>query len=74
MVAVIIKSNKTMKILIIITLLTLSSCMVSKKVFNAKIDEMQKQIDSKLPRYEFEMKERLIREAIKNIQEEIKKD
>lgn len=63
-----------MKILIIITLLILSSCMVSKKVFNAKIDEMQKQIDSKLPRYEFNMKERLIREAIKNIQEEIKKD
>jgi len=56
-----------MKILIIITLLILSSCMVSKKVFNAKIDEMQKQIDSKVPRYEFEMKERLIREEIKNI-------
>jgi len=67
MVAVIIKSNKTMKILIIITLLTLNSCMVSKKVFNEKINEMQKQIDSKIPRYEFEMKERLIREEIKNI-------
>tara|TARA_R110002012_G_scaffold121736_1_gene271389 strand:+ start:4044 stop:4184 length:141 start_codon:yes stop_codon:yes gene_type:complete len=41
--------------------------MVSKKVFNEKINEMQKQIDSKIPRYEFEMKERLIREEIKNI-------
>jgi len=56
-----------MKILIIAMLLTLNSCIVSKKVFNAKIDEMQKQIDSKVPRYEFEMKERLIREEIKNI-------
>jgi hypothetical protein len=56
-----------MRILIIVTLLTLNSCMVSKKVFNEKINEMQKQIDSKIPRYEFEMKERLIREEIKNI-------
>ena len=56
-----------MRILIIVTLLTLNSCMVSKKVFNEKINEMQKQIDSKIPRYEFEKKERLIREEIKNI-------
>ena len=45
-----------MRILAILMILTFSSCMVSTKVFDAAILDLQGQIDSKLPRYEFELK------------------
>jgi hypothetical protein len=44
--------------------------MVSTKVFDTKMDEMQKQIDSKLPRYEFELKDKSLRRAIDNLQKD----
>ena len=53
---------------LIILLFTFSSCMVSTKVFDAAILDLQGQIDSKLPRYEFELKDRGIRQAIDNLQ------
>ena len=49
-------------------LFTFSSCVVSTKVFDTKMDEMQKQIDSKLPKYEFELKDQIIRQAIDKLQ------
>ena len=67
-----------MKNLLLITVLfTFSSCIVSTKVFDTKMDEMQKQIDSKLPRYEFELKDQIIRQTIDGLQKDcckIKKD
>ena len=53
-----------------ILLFTFSSCMVSTKVFDAAILDLQGQIDSKLPRYEFELKDRGIRQAIDNLQKD----
>ena len=58
------------KIFLITILLTLSSCVVSTKVFDATVSDLQNQIDSKLPRYEFELKDRGIREAIDNLQKD----
>ena len=65
------------KLLAILMILTLSSCMVSQKAFDSKIDEMQKQIDSKLPRYEFEVKDQILRQSINDLQKgccKVKKD
>ena len=60
-----------MKEFFLITLLfTFSSCMVSTKVFDAAILDLQGQIDSKLPRYEFELKDRGIRQAIDDLQKD----
>lgn len=57
-------------IFLITILLTFSSCMVSTKVFDAAVLDLQNQINSKLPRYEFELKDRGIREAINNLQKD----
>ena len=58
-----------MKSIFLITiLLTFSSCMVSTKVFDAAVLDLQNQIDSKLPRYEFELKDRGVRQAIDDLQ------
>jgi len=60
-----------MKEFFLITLLfTFSSCMVSTKVFDAAVLDLQGQIDSKLPRYEFELKDQSIRQAIDNLQKD----
>ena len=60
-----------MKEFFLITILfTFSSCMVSTKVFDAAVLDLQGQIDSKLPRYEFELKDRGIREAIDDLQKD----
>ena len=60
-----------MKEFFLITLLfTFSSCMVSTKVFDATVLDLQNQIDSKLPRYEFELKDRGIRQAIDDLQKD----
>ena len=56
------------KIFLITILLTLSSCMVSTKVFDATISDLQDQIDSKLPKTEFELKDQGIRQAIDDLQ------
>ena len=64
-------------IFLITILLTFSSCMVSTKVFDAAVLDLQNQIDSKLPRYEFELKDKIIRESIDNLQKdccEVKND
>ena len=58
------------KIFLITILLTLSSCVVSTKVFDVAVLDLQGQIDSKLPRYEFELKDRGIRQAIDNLQKD----
>ena len=55
-------------IFLITILLTFSSCMVSTKVFDATVLDLQNQIDSKLPRYEFELKDQAIRQAIDDLQ------
>ena len=57
-------------IFLITILLILNSCMVSTKVFDAAVLDLQNQIDSKLPRYEFELKDRGIRQAIDNLQKD----
>ena len=57
-------------IFLITILLTFSSCMVSTKVFDATVSDLQDKIDSKLPRYEFELKDRGIRQAIDNLQKD----
>mgnify|MGYP001269835588 FL=1 len=65
------------KLLFLFMILTLSSCMVSTKVFDAKCQELQKQIDSKLPRYEFEVKDQILRQSINDLQKgccKVKKD
>ena len=56
------------KLLAILIILTFSSCMVSTKVFDAAVLDLQNQIDSKLPRYEFELKDRGVRQAIDDLQ------
>ena len=56
------------KLLFILMILTLSSCMVSTKVFDATVLDLQGQIDSKLPKVEFELKDQGIRQAIDNLQ------
>ena len=64
-------------IFLITILLILNSCMVSTKVFDAAVLDLQNQIDSKLPRYEFELKDRGIRQAIDDLQKDcckVKKD
>jgi peptidoglycan hydrolase CwlO-like protein len=58
------------KIFLITILLTLSSCVVSTKVFDATVSDLQNQIDSKLPRYEFELKDQIIRKTIDNLQKD----
>ena len=67
-----------MKEFFLITILfTFSSCMVSTKVFDAAVLDLQSQIDSKLPRYEFELKDQVVRQAIDDLQKnccEIKND
>ena len=60
------------KLLFIVMILTLSSCMVSTKVFDAKINEMQKQLDSQ--QTEFRLKEELLREQVNNLWKEVEKD
>ena len=65
--------NKTIimkQITLIIILLTLSSCVVSTKVFDATILDLQYKIDSKLPRYEFELKDQSLMRAIDNLQKD----
>ena len=65
------------KLLFIVMILTLSSCMVSQKAFDSKCQELQKQIDSKLPRYEFEVKDQILRQSINDLQKgccKVKKD
>ena len=65
--------NKTIimkQITLIIILLTLSSCVVSTKVFDATVSDLQDQIDSKLPKVEFELKDQSIRQAIDNLQKD----
>ena len=52
-----------MRILAILMILTFSSCVVSTKVFDATVSDLQNQIDSKLPRSEFEHKDQLVRQA-----------
>ena len=56
------------QVFLITILLTLSSCVVSTKVFDATILDLQDKIDSKLPRYEFELKDRGVRQAIDDLQ------
>ena len=53
-----------MRIISIIMILTLSSCVVSTKVFDETILDLQNQIDSKVPRYEFETKDQILRGTI----------
>ena len=60
------------KLLAILMILTFSSCMVSTKVFDAKINEMQKQLDSQ--QTEFRLKEQLLREQVNNLWKEVEKD
>ena len=57
-------------IFLITILLTFSSCMVSTKVFDATVSDLQDKIDSKLPKYEFELKDQSIRQAIDNLQKD----
>ena len=58
------------KLLFIVMILTLSSCLVSTKVFDATVSDLQDKIDSKLPRYEFELKDQSIRQAIDNLEKD----
>lgn len=58
------------KIFLITILLTLSSCMVSQKTFDATVLDLQNQIDLKLPKVEFELKDQGIRQAIDNLQKD----
>jgi peptidoglycan hydrolase CwlO-like protein len=65
------------KLLAILMILTFSSCMVSTKVFDATVSDLQNQIDSKLPRSEFEYKDQLVRQAFDEVQKnccEVKTD
>ena len=65
--------NKTIimkKLFILIIAITLTSCVVSTKVFDATVSDLQDKIDSKLPRYEFELKDQSIRRAIDNLQKD----
>ena len=65
--------NKTIimkKLFILIITITLTSCVVSTKVFDATVSDLQDKIDSKLPRYEFELKDQSIRQAIDNLQKD----
>ena len=55
-----------MRIVAILAILTLSSCMVSQKTFDSKCADLQKQIDCKVERSEFQTKDELLRGAIKN--------
>ena len=56
------------KIFLITILLTLSSCMVSQKTFDTTVSDLQNQIDLKLPKSEFELKDRGVRQAIDDLQ------
>ena len=65
--------NKTIimkKLFILIIAITLTSCVVSTKVFDATVSDLQDKIDSKLPKYEFELKDQSIRQAIDNLQKD----
>ena len=54
--------------LIITILLTLSSCMVSQKTFDTTVLDLQNQINLKLPKSEFELKDQSIRQVINDLQ------
>ena len=56
------------QIFIITILLTLSSCMVSQKTFDTTVSDLQNQIDLKLPKSEFELKDQSIRQVINDLQ------
>ena len=56
------------KIFLITILLTLSSCMVSQKTFDTTVSDLQNQIDLKLPKSEFELKDQSIRQVINDLQ------
>ena len=65
--------NKTIimkKLFILIIAITLTSCVVSTKVFDTTVSDLQDKIDSKLPRYEFELKDQSLRRAIDNLQKD----
>ena len=55
-------------IFLITILLTLSSCMVSQKTFDTTVSDLQNQIDLKLPKSEFELKDQSIRQVINDLQ------
>jgi competence protein ComGC len=58
-----------MRILAILMILTLSSCMVSQKTFDEKCCKMEAQIQELESRCNgFDMKEQLLRQAIKDLQ------
>ena len=60
-----------MKNLFLITMLfTFSSCMVSTKVFDATVSDLQNQIDLKLPKSEFELKDQSTRQAINDLRKD----
>ena len=56
------------KLLFIVMILTLSSCMVSQKTFDTTVSDLQNQIDLKLPKSEFELKDQSIRQVINDLQ------
>ena len=56
------------KIFLITILLTLSSCMVSQKTFDTTVSDLQNQIDLKLPKSEFQLKDQSIRQVINDLQ------
>ena len=56
------------KIFLITILLTFSSCMVSQKTFDTTVSDLQNQIDLKLPKSEFELKDQSIRQVINDLQ------
>ena len=56
------------KIFLITILLTLSSCMVSQKTFDTTVLDLQNQINLKLPKSEFELKDQSIRQVINDLQ------
>jgi len=58
-----------MRIIAILMILTLSSCMVSQKTFDDKCCKMEEQINALESRCNgMDMKERLLREAIHDLQ------
>ena len=58
-----------MRIIIILMILTLSSCMVSQKSFDEKCCKMEAQIHELESRCNgFDMKEQLLRQSIKDLQ------
>ena len=56
--------------ILIIIVLTLSSCMVSQKTFDTTVSDLQNQIDLKLPKSEFELKDQSTRQAINDLRKD----